>query len=85
MHIISQRPVTVPSFFLYLYWKKRIKKKGAILRTSRLAPSVEVTLYQKQIIAGLLFSDGHLRDPHKDYSIVIKENIGLNLHLSLMF
>lgn len=58
--------LTVLYFYLYHYWNKRRKEQqDKSLRWRSCAPPVEVTLIQKQIIAGLLFSDGHLRSTGK--------------------
>jgi|JI81BgreenRNA_FD_contig_51_3394358_length_1369_multi_2_in_0_out_0_1 hypothetical protein len=51
------------SLFFSLSLQEEKKKKAKPLKTP-----VETTLYQKQVIAGLLFSDGHLRKFYKSKS-----------------
>jgi hypothetical protein len=48
------------SLFLSLSLMQEKKKRAKALKTP-----IEVTLFQKQVIAGLLFSDGHLRNSNK--------------------
>nr|QYC94408.1 hypothetical protein [Oedogonium sp. 1_circle_61917] len=55
--VISQQESSLINSFCFLSIKR--------VRATPLKSSVTISLLQKQIIAGLLFSDGHLRNPNK--------------------